>query len=334
MEQIYFGTYTKRESHGIYRADFDNQAGRLTNLQLLAEVSNPTYLTMTKDGCLYSIASKEGQGGVASFGVDLHPLNHVLEDGAAPCYLGSDDKRGLVFSANYHTGQALIYKRQTDGQLSLVNRIIHQGSGPHPHQDHARVHFADLTPDRYLLTCDLGTDELTSYALNDTGQVQPINNFQLVSGSGPRHVIFHPIFKHAFVVCELNSTVQNLIYQGCGSFENFQSLSSIPKGYTAFNAPAAAQVTQDGWFLYVSNRGHNSIACYQFTLDGYLHLIDIVPTHGQTPRDISLTSSEDYLLVPHQDSDNVTVFKRDKKTGHLNEVSHDFRVPEAVCVIH
>ncbi len=334
MEEIYFGTYTKRQSQGIYKADFDNETGQLSNLELLAEQENPTYLTFSPDDCLYSIASHQDQGGVASYSAGFQPLNTVLEDGAAPCHLGWDDKRDLVFSANYHTGQALVYKRQADGSLDLVNRIVHQGSGPHANQGHARVHFADISPDHYLLTCDLGTDELTSYALNETGLVQPIDNYKFPAGSGPRHLAFHPIFKHAFVVCELDSSVHNLIYQGCGNFEAYQVITTLLDDYQGFNAPAAIKVTSDGWFVYVSNRGHNSIACYRFILDGYIHLIDVVPTHGETPRDICLSADENYLLVAHQDSDNVTVFRRNLDTGRLSEVSHDFQVPEAVCLVN
>ena len=334
MEEIYFGTYTKRQSQGIYKADFDNETGQLSNLQLVVSQQNPTYLTFSADNCLYSIASDKNQGGVASYTPDFQPLNQILEEGPAPCYLGLDDKRGLLFSANYHTGQALIYKRQADGQLELVNRIVHQGSGPHANQSHAQIHFSDISPDRYLITCDLGTDELTSYAINETGLVQPIDNYQFPSGSGPRHLTFHPIFKHAFVVCELDSTVHNLIYQGCGNFEAYQAITTLPDDYSGFNAPAAIEVTSDGWFIYVSNRGHNSIACYRFILDGYIHLIDIVPSHGQTPRDICLTADEKYLLVAHQDSDNVTVFQRHPETGRLTELSHDFQVSESVCLVN
>ncbi|MFC3932289.1 lactonase family protein [Streptococcus dentapri] len=333
MEYIYFGTYTKRSSQGIYRTKFNSNTGQFSKLQLVAKETNPTYLTFTDDDYLYSVGSLDGRGGLACFDHAFHLLEHLVEEGAAPCYVGTDDVRNLVFTANYHTGQVLVYKRQDNGSIILSDRIQHQGSGPHPNQNQARIHFADLTPDHYLVTCDLGTDDLTTYALSRAGKVQPIGNFAMPAGAGPRHLVFHPHFKHAFVVCELNSTLQNLLYQGCGYFEAYQTISTIPEDYTGFNAPAAIAITKDGRFLYVSNRGHNSIACYTFVLDGYIHLVEILPSHGQTPRNICLTTDEHYLIVAHQNSDNVTVFKRDLDTGRLEKLSHDFQVPEAVCVL-
>ena len=96
---------------------------------------------------------------------------------------------------------------------------------------------------------------------------------------------------------------------------------------------AAIRLSEDGKFLYASNRAHNSIAVYEILADGSLVLLEIVPTNGLNPRDFILSPDQEYLIAVHQDSDNATVFKRDKANGRLTELSHDFYVPEAVCVL-
>ena len=48
--------------------------------------------------------------------------------------------------------------------------------------------------------------------------------------------------------------------------------------------------------------------------------------------EINITPDQNYIIAVHQDSDNATVFKRDIESGKLTEVSHDFYVPESVCV--
>ena len=123
-----------------------------------------------------------------------------------------------------------------------------------------------------------------------------------------------------------------MIYDGVGEFERMQVISTLPDGYEDFNATAAIRLSKDGKYLYASNRGHDSIAVYTILADGSLELLEIVPTHGQNPRDFDLTPDQEFLIAVHQDSDNATVFKRNPESGRLAELSNDFHVPEAVCI--
>ena len=111
-----------------------------------------------------------------------------------------------------------------------------------------------------------------------------------------------------------------------------QVTSTLPEDYEGFNSTAAIRLSKDSQYLYASNRGHDSIAVYRVLADGSLKLIEIVPTHGKTPRDFDLTPDQEFLIAVHQDSDNATVFKRNSDTGRLAELSNDFHVPEAVCI--
>ena len=110
MQDIYFGTYTKRDSKGIYKASFDERTGQLSDLQLVAQEPNPTYLAFSKAGFLYSVGAEEGLGGIASFSPDHQLINHVVDEGAPLCYVSVDEERGLVYGANYHKGQVLSYR--------------------------------------------------------------------------------------------------------------------------------------------------------------------------------------------------------------------------------
>lgn len=329
---IFFGTYTRRTSKGIYKADFDEKTGQLSNLQLVAEESNPTYLAFAQDEKLYTVGAVEDEGGIAAFSADYRLLNHVLEKGAPLCYVSVDDKRNLVYGANYHKGQILSYKRLADGSLELADIKQHQGSGPHENQQGPHAHFADLTPDQYLVTCDLGCDQVLTYDVAEDGKLTLLDTYHSAAGAGPRHIVFHPTAKIAYLICELNATIEVLIYDGLGQFELMQTISTLPADYTGFNGTAAIRVSKDGKFVYASNRGHDSIAVYKTLNDASLELVEIVPTNGKTPRDFNLSPDNNHLIVVHQDSDNATVFSRDVNIGTLTEISHDFQVPESVCV--
>ena len=294
-QTVYFGTYTRRDSKGIYKADFNSNKGTLENLSLLAEEPSPTYLAFDKAGHLYSVGAKDGQGGIAAFDQAGQLLNHVVEEGAPLCYVAVDEERNLVYGANYHKGQVLVYRRLTDGRLELADSATHQGQGPHANQASAHVHYADLTPDQYLITCDLGSDEVTTYDVAEDGKIAPLDTYKCAAGAGARHIVFHHHYKIAYLICELNSTIEVLIYDGVGYFEHLQTVSKI-------------------------------------LADGSLELIQIAPTNGQNPRDFNITPDQNHIIAVHQDSDNATIFKRDAESGKLTEISHDFYVPEAVCV--
>lgn len=332
-QTIYFGTYTKKESKGIYKAQFDPETGALSQLELVAAEPNPTYIAFSEKGNLYSVGAEEGKGGIASFTADFQPLNHVVEEGAPLCYVSVDDKRQLVYGANYHKGQVLVYKIEADGQLSLIDQDTHEGKGPHENQASPHVHFADLTPDQYLITCDLGTDSLHTYEVSDQGKLTLLHHYQTAPGAGPRHLVFHPHHKIAYLINELNATIDVLFYDGMGEFEHFQTVSTLPEDYDGQKWASAIKLSADGKFLYASNRAHNSIAVFEVIADGSLKLIEIVPTDGLNPRDFTLSPDQHYIIAAHQDSPNATVFKRDPATGRLSSLSHDFYVPEAVCTV-
>ena len=226
----------------------------------------------------------------------------------------------------------MVYKRNEDGSLELADKVQHEGHGPHENQTSPHVHFTDLTPDQYLVTCDLGTDEVTTYDVDSEGKLSPLATYNCNPGAGARHLVFHHHYKIAYLICELNSTIEVLIYDGVGAFERMQTISTLPEGYNDFNGTAAIRLSKDGKYLYASNRGHDSIAVYRILADGSLELLEIVPTHGQNPRDFDLSPDQEFLIAVHQDSDNATVFKRNPETGRLAELSNDFHVPEAVCI--
>ena len=333
IDNLYFGTYTKRTSEGIYSASLDTTSGILRELELKIKEPNPTYLTFDAAGHLYSVGAENGEGGIAAFDASGKLLNHVVSPGAPLCYVAFDEARGLVYGANYHKGEVTVYKQADDGKLTLVDTTKHSGSGPHENQASPHLHFADLTPDKYLITCDLGTDEVITYDVATDGKLSILATYKATPGAGARHIVFHPTQKIAYLICELNSTIEVLIYDGVGQLSLLQTISTLPKDWTEFNGTAAIRITKDGKFLYASNRGHDSIAAYKIIGDGTLELIQIIATNGKIPRDFILSTDEQVLIAPHQDSDTVTTFLRDAQTGLLTEVQHEFKVPEAVCVV-
>ena len=122
-----------------------------------------------------------------------------------------------------------------------------------------------------------------------------LSSIPIIASQEQAHAILFSItiIKIAYLICELNSTIEVLIYDGVGEFERMQVISTLPDGYEGFNGTAAIRLSKDGKYLYASNRGHDSIVVYTILADGSLELLEIVPTHGQTPRDFDLTPDQE-----------------------------------------
>ncbi|WP_165005318.1 MULTISPECIES: lactonase family protein [unclassified Enterococcus] len=335
IETIILGTYTRRESEGIYTIQLDTEKEALTNLSLATKETSPTYLVKSKAGNLYTVTSIDGLGGAGAYDPSFHFLNAVTESGAPLCYVAVDEPRQLLYGANYHKGEVNVYHILKDGELEAADAVFHQEpTGPHKNQDHAHVHYTDLTPDQRLAVCDLGTDRVYTYDVSENGKLTEKAVFIAEPGTGPRHLVFHPNNQIAYLFGELDSTVRVLSYQKeDGTFQELQKISTLPEEFTEENGGAAIRISTDGRFLYASNRGHNSIAVFAISEDGtHVERTQIISTEGDFPRDFALSSDDRYVVCANQNTDNLSLYRRHPETGSLELVQKDVYAPECVCV--
>jgi 6-phosphogluconolactonase len=338
----YIGTYTKGESKGIYTFELDAKPEKILNVKPVSELDNPTYVTISKDNrYLYSVIKKGEWGGAAAFSInsdtgELEQLNEKLAPGSAPCHISVSQDNHFVVTANYHKGTVESYGTQTDGALKPVISVIeHHGSGPNEaRQEKPHVHFAGFTPDeKYVVAVDLGIDKIMTYALNN-GELTEVNHLSLKPGSGPRHLVFHPNGRIAYIMTELSSEVIVLDYDAVeGVFSIKQTISTLPANFSEHNDGSAIHISSDGRFIYAGNRGHNSIAVFSVDQEsGGLTFVEHTATEGKWPRDFMLDPSEQFLVVSNQHTGNLVLFSRDVNTGKLQLLQSDVKVPDPVCV--
>ncbi len=333
----YIGAYTKKESKGVYRFELNYEAKKIENVELAAELDNPTYVTVSEDNQnLYAVAKEGDSGGVTAFRINeedgrLEKLNSQATPGSAPCHVSVNRDKSLIVSANYHTTQVEAFLTNDDGSLQPSKAQEHEGSGPHERQEKPHLHYAGFTPDeRFVIVVDLGTDTITTYRPVN-GELKEVNVLKTKAGSGPRHIAFHPNGKFAYVMTELSNEVIALRYEE-GKFEEVQYLSAIPEDFTENSQGSAIHLSSDGQFVYVGNRGHNSIASYKVNEDNTLTFIEWTSTEGDWPRDFVLDPTEKFVVASNQESGTLTLFERDQETGQLSLLQKDVKAPEAVCV--
>ncbi|MGJ9457983.1 lactonase family protein [Oceanobacillus sp. CF4.6] len=340
----YIGTYTKKDSKGIYSFELDTEKATVTNVTIAANIGSPTYLKITDDKqFLYSVAKEEESGGIVSYSIDvtngqLTLLNKQMTPGANPCHVNTDMRHRYLFSTNYHKGTVDSYLIEPEkGTVSpTVSTIQHTGSGPDHRQEKAHVHYSGMTPDgKYLVAVDLGSDLLVTYSVSEQGELNEVTHLAVPAGSGPRHLTFHPQLKNiAYLVTEFSSSVIVLKYNSeNGSFSILQTVKAIPEDFTENNQGSAIHVSSDGKFVYSGNRGHNSIAVFKTDEQtGKLSFVENTSSEGNWPRDFVLDPTEKFLIVANQESNNLVLFSRDEETGKLTLVQKDISAPEPICL--
>jgi 6-phosphogluconolactonase len=286
-------------------------------------------------------------GAVSAFAVEratggLTRLNEQPSDGGAPCFVSVDRSGRVALVANYTGGSVALLPIQGNGALAPATSVVqHAGTGPNAERQEA-PHAHCILPDpsnRFALAADLGADRVFVYRLDLDGKaLRPVEGGDAVMrpGAGPRHIAFHPTLPLVFVANELDSTVATLRFDAeRGTLAPLDTRSTVPARWTGTNYPADTHIAANGRTLYVSNRGHNSIAVFsvaESSGEGALALEQLVSTEGDWPRNFSLDRAERWLLVANQRSDSVVVFGRDPDTGRLTPSRQRIALPSPVCL--
>lgn len=350
---VYFGTYTGGGSKGIYRSILDETTGKLSDLVLAAELENPSFLVVSPDQNYLFAVSENGKfkgeegGGVSSFAIGedggLTLISQVNSGGGAPCHISTDAQGKCLLVANYMGGSISSYQIAADGKLvapAAGGFIQHEGQGAQlPRQASPHAHSVNVDPSgKRAFVADLGLDKVLIYKLDAAaGTITPNDPafLKLPDATGPRHFSFHPSGKWAYTNLEMSLEVAALSHDvKTGALEVLEIESTVPDGTERKgNSTAECLVHPTGKWVYVSNRGHNSIAV--FAIDqktGKLDFIEHESTQGEIPRNFGIDPSGKFLIAGNQRSDNVTVLKINQETGSLDPTGHEIKVPAAVCV--
>lgn len=345
---IYLGTYTRATSKGIYSVRLDADTGALSEPELVAEATNPSWITLSPDRKhLYAVHASKAQA--IGFQVDaatgkLTPLPAGDPAGAgaadASCHLAVDATGRTLLAANYGGGFLTSVPIRADGTLGAPTAIQHTGKSVHPErQDKPHVHSVTLSPDnRHVIVCDLGLDKIFTYRLDPAAaRLTPANPpFVAVDpGSGPRHFAFGSDGKHAYAINEMGGSITALDYVAAtGALAIRQTVPTLPRDFTGLKWNAEVRVHPSGKFVYGSNRTHDSIAAYAVgPTTGLLTPIQLVASGGKTPRNFAISPDGKWLVCGHQESDDLTVFAINPNTGRLTPTGASTKASMVVCVL-
>jgi len=347
---VFVTAFATGEAGGIHAYEFDTNSGKLNHLHRTGGVENPFFLATSPDRkFLYSIHAKQFGGKedeqVAAYevvgrGGELKLLNRQSAKGTAACYLDVDRTGRMLVVANYASGSVASLPLKPDGSLGEPESFFpHKGSSVNPQrQKEPHAHCIVVSPDnKYAFANDLGTDQILCYKLDPaTAKLAPNDPpfAKAPAGAGPRHLTFHPNGKRVYVINELLNSVTVFDYDAVsGKLTQRQTISTLPADFKGTSHCADLKITPDGKFLYGTNRGHDSIACYAIGDDGKLTLIAIEPSLGKGPQNLAITSDGAWLICANMPGNNVAVFRIDTRTGKLKSAGEPVKQNSPSCIM-
>ena len=357
---VYWGTYTAGgtrygtcDSKGIYVSRFDAVTGSLSAPALAAETANPSYLAIHPlQRFLYAVnehidPTGKVMGEVSSFSIDrqtgkLTELNRVSSRGGMPCHICTDQSGKVLAVANWSTGSTAAFPIRKNGTLGKATGFYqHSGErsgGTSPGQAiQVHCHAVVVSPDnRFLIATDTGLNKVFVHRLDvDGGTFAPHDPacLGLQNPANPRHLVFHPNAKWAYVANEANPGCTVLNYDpGTGVFAVAAVTRTVPEGTTGRISPAEAVMHPTGRFVYVSNRGHDSIAVLRIDpASGSLTLVEAFQPDGSGPRSFNIDPTGKWLFALMQRSNSIVPLQIDRATGKLARAGNSPSLPSPVC---
>lgn len=336
------GTYTKNcDSTGIYVYTCDIETAQLTLIATTEKIVSPSFLSISKDGkFVYSVNENGDRSMISAFAFDqlngrIELLNQAESHGASPCYIIDDANHILV--ANYEGGTIAVFEKAADGSIGGIRQVVvHRGSGPNrDRQKKAHVHTVRFSPDKkYVLANDLGADEVSIYDYSpSTDEVLTLKNqYKMKPGSGPRHLAFSPDGKFVYVLHELDGSLAAFEYHD-GALNKIGETTVVGQGFAGEIAGADIHTDENGGFLYATNRGDaDTISVFKIGEDGNLTHIETQDTKGKGPRNFAIAPGGKFLLVAHENSNEIVIFSRDEVTGRLADTGKRLSLCAPVCL--
>jgi len=350
---LYVGTYSVRASKGIYVFAFDPQTGTVQLQQTIDNGKSPSFLALHPTGhYLYAVHEEDDlgpdhSGSVSAYTIDprtglLTFLNQQLTHGQAPCHISLDRCGNLAFVSNYGSGSLTVLPILENGSLGEACQLIkHTGqSVDSERQDAPHIHSAVVSGDnRLVYVADLGTDRLYVYQIDEQqGKLRPSPEtpyLPVSAGSGPRMTTVRPQDEWLYSIKEMSSTVARFRRDLQSDYIELveDDVPFLAETYSGKRSGGYIHLDDRGQYLYVTNRGNNTLAIFSLGDDGTLTPCGLHYTGGDEPRHFLTDEPSQHVLIGHQQSDTITIFKLDASRGELRATGDQISVPSPVCLL-
>ena len=323
---------------GVYAIAAD---GGWHHLQTVDGLDNPSFLAIAPEGDrLYTVHGDTEW--VSAFAIQpdgtLEPLGTRSTGGRNPVHLVIHGPSRSLIVANYASGSLARLPIDADGRIGPSTELLELPGEPGPHRfqqrgSHPHQVLLDPTGNRIVVP-DKGLDRVFVAAITAALVLAPDQPPAGREGAGPRHAVFHPSGRALFVANELDATVTTYRYEAeIGRLAAREIVSVLPPDCLGTSHAAGIALTPCGRWLFVSNRGHDSVTTLRVDADGLTaRPVAWTPSGGAKPRFIGLSPSGDRLVVANEDGDSILVFAVDGASGALKPTGIVVETGSPVCV--
>ncbi|MDQ9036756.1 lactonase family protein [Acinetobacter seifertii] len=322
----------KQASEGLYQFKV-NTDGTLTPIKVL-KMKSPSWIVKSKDGRFAYTTNEENLGEVTALSVQngkVEVLNTVDSHGGHPTHASISLDGKFLFVSNYSAfdkgrGGVAVLLILPNGHIGemVQNIVFAEGSGHvKGRQESGHAHSTTFSPDgKYLYASDLGNDKVYAFRYNPN-KPQPLEadgsrDVKFVHGSGPRHMVFSPNGKHAYITAEMRSEIVAFNVQD-GHLKKIAELKLVHEDKTPeFKSASGIILSPDGKYVIAANRGaDNKLLVFKIQQNGLLGQPVIYKANGIEPRAFSFDATGKYLYVTNVYSNNISLFRFDAKSGSL-----------------
>lgn len=296
----------------VFRRDVDS--GRLEPAHEIACPAEPAFLAASNDGRTLFV-SLRSSGQLASFRIDPTSgrlsLLQVVEGGEDPAFLIADRTGNFLLTAYYVSDRVTVHRIAADGRLSTMP-VQSVATADNAHG------IALDSRNQSVYVAHTGANRIDQFHFEPRmGHLTPLNPPTVAAkpGQHPRHVVLHPSDRWAYCSNEAGQSAEDgaSMYardEASHTLTLRQSVSSLPEDFDANrNATSRCLMTPDGKFLYVANRGHNSIAGFAIDGDsGRLTRVSLTPTEA-TPRSFAISPDGRHLYAAGEASGRLTAYR-------------------------
>ncbi len=260
---------------------------------------------------------------IASYAIDpvtadLTPLGAVALD-ADPCYIALDNTDGYLLASYYGAGKVTVHAVEGEGVPAdaPVEDI--------PTAERAHCIQTDATNRLAFVPHTAGPNLIFQFAFDETtGKLTPNGAPTVIppEGEGPRHFSFHPTLDMLYFSNEQGCSITAYrLDREAGTLARDHSLSTLPQDFSGDNSCAQIHMTPDGRHVYVTNRGHDSVACFSIDpVSGSLTSVGHCITE-ETPRAFGIDPSGSFLYACGQGTGHVAAYRIDSDTGALTAIA-------------
>ncbi|MFV5624095.1 lactonase family protein [Acinetobacter baumannii] len=322
----------EKASEGLYQLQV-NADGTLTPVKVL-QMKSPSWVVKSKDGRFAYTTNEENEGAVTALSVQngkVEVLNTVNSHGGHPTHASISLDGKFLFVSNYSAfdkgrGGVAVLPILPNGHLGemVQNIVFAEGSGHvKGRQDSGHAHSTTFSPDgKYLYASDLGNDKVYAFRYNPS-KPQPLEadksrDVSFKHGSGPRHMVFSPNGKQAYITAEMRSEIVTFNVQD-GHLKKVAELKLVHEDKTPeFKSASGIILSPNGKYVIAANRGaDNKLLVFKIQQNGLLGQPQVYKANGIEPRAFAFDESGKYLYVTNVYSNNISLFRFDTKNGSL-----------------